>query len=222
MRIFTSYLFLLWLVQNLLSSCSSTEIIDKPIIFDDQRSKLSLEYMKDRYGIEKNGPLIEPKMLVIHWTAIPTLEESFEAFRDPLLPNTRPDITSAGRLNVSAQFLIDRDGSVYRLMPETTMARHVIGLNHCAIGIENVGGTEEMPLTRKQLKSNIRLVKYLKEKYPDIEYLIGHFEYTLFEEHPLWLEKDDSYRTEKTDPGKKFINQIRASTSEYNWAPLPE
>jgi N-acetyl-anhydromuramyl-L-alanine amidase AmpD len=106
-------------------------------------------------------------------------------------------------------------------MPEKTMARHVIGLNHCAIGIENVGGTEETPLTRKQLRSNIELVKYLKEKYPKIEYLIGHLEYTRFEGHPLWLEVDDSYRTEKTDPGVDFIDKIRLETSDFNWSPLP-
>ena len=107
-------------------------------------------------------------------------------------------------------------------MPETTMARHVIGLNHCAIGIENVGGTSDMPLTQKQLKSNIKLIKYLKEKFPNIDYVIGHFEYTRFEEHPLWLEIDKGYRTEKTDPGKDFIDTIRKSTVNLNWEPVPD
>ena len=32
---------------------------------------------------------------------------------------------------------VDRDGTICRLMPETWMARHVIGLNYSAIGIEN-------------------------------------------------------------------------------------
>ena len=203
-------------------SCSSLKIVDKPIEFNEQRTELSLDYLKNRYNLEKTEPSIEPKMIVVHWTAIPTLEESFEAFKNPLLPNTRSDITSAGSLNVSAHFLVDQDGTVYRLMAETTMARHVIGLNHCALGIENVGGTENTPLTRKQLKANKKLIAYLKEKYPDIEYLIGHLEYTLFEDHPLWLEVDDGYRTEKTDPGVDFISKIRAETSEYNWKPLPE
>ena len=52
------------------------------------------------------------------------------------------------------------------------MARHVIGLNHCAIGIENVGGTIDTPLTKKQLKANIKLVNYLKQQYPKIDYSI--------------------------------------------------
>ena len=214
-------LFSLCSLLVMVGSCSTVKITDKPIVFDQQRTELSLDYLLTRYNLEKSEPAIEPQMIVVHWTAIPTLEESFEAFKGPLLPNTRPDITSAGALNVSAHFLVDQDGTIYRLMPETTMARHVIGLNHCAIGIENVGGTEETPLTRKQLRSNIELVKYLKEKYPEIEYLIGHLEYTRFEGHPLWLEVDDSYRTEKTDPGVDFIDKIRLETSDFNWNSLP-
>lgn len=205
-----------------LSSCSTETIVDKLITFDETRRQLSLDYMKTRYDLERVEPLIDPQMIVVHWTAIPSFEKSFEAFEPSILPNTRPDINQAGSLNVSAHFLIDRDGTIYRLLPETTMARHVIGLNHCAIGIENVGGTEETPLTAEQLKANITLVRTLKKKYPKIDYLIGHYEYTNFEGHPLWLEKDDGYRTEKTDPGIEFINEIRASTAKYNWKPVPQ
>ena len=137
------------------------------------------------------------------------------------MANSRGDIKSAGQLNVSSQFMVDRDGSIYRLLPETTMARHVIGLNHCAIGIENIGGTPDLPLTKAQLKSNIFLVQYLTKKY-DIDYLIGHYEYTRFEDHPLWLEKDDAYRTDKTDPGEDFMKKVRAATRELNFKPIPE
>lgn len=203
-------------------SCSSVEIIDKPITFDKEREQLSLEYLENRYGLIQETPTIEPKMIVVHWTAIPSLIKSFDAFKDSKLPNWRPDIANASALNVSAQFLVDQDGTIYRLLPETTMARHVIGLNYIAIGIENVGGTKNTPLTKKQLKANVKLIKFLKEKYPDIEYVIGHFEYTNFENHELWLEKDDGYRTEKTDPGIDFINTIRKKTSNYNWKPVPQ
>jgi N-acetyl-anhydromuramyl-L-alanine amidase AmpD len=149
------------------------------------------------------------------------LEEAFEAFDKPTLPNSRPDIVNAGSLNVSSQFMVDRDGTIYSLMPETNMARHVIGLNHCAIGVENVGGTDALPLTRAQLKANIWLVEYLYEKYP-IEYLIGHYEYTNFVDHPLWLEKDKNYRTLKTDPGKDFMEKVRNATKNLNFKPVPK
>lgn len=205
----------------LLTSCSiSHSIIDKPIIFDNERILLTKAYMKDRYGLKASSIEIEPTMIVLHWTAIPTFEGSYDAFYDSKLPNWRPDIENVSGLNVSTHFLVDKDGSIYRMMPENYMGRHVIGLNHCAIGIENVGGTDESPLTDKQLKANIKLVKYLTKKY-DIEFLIGHYEYTNFEGHPLWLEVDKGYRTAKTDPGKNFMTQVRKATQKFNFTPVP-
>lgn len=204
-----------------LAGCASHKIIDKPVVFDQKRKELTLQYLKEHYGLDQEEPTIEPKMVVLHWTAIPTFEASYGAFENPILPGSRTKIAGASSLNVSAQFLVDRDGKIYRLLPETTMARHVIGLNHAAIGVENVGGTKDTPLTEAQLKANIWLVKYLAKKY-DIQYLLGHYEYTNFENNPLWLEKDDSYRTEKTDPGKEFMAKVRAATKELNFKPVPE
>ncbi|MHA7862918.1 peptidoglycan recognition family protein [Flagellimonas marinaquae] len=202
-------------------ACSvQREIVDIPIIFDEQRMELTKEYLSERYHLEQETPEITPKMVVLHWTAIPSLKKSFEAFNRSTLPNWRPDLENVSGLNVSAHFLVDQDGTIYRLMPETVMARHTIGLNHCAIGIENVGGTDNMPLTKAQLRSNIFLVNYLASKY-EIDYVIGHQEYTLFENHPLWLEVDDGYRTEKTDPGMDFVENVRNATKKFNFKPVP-
>ena len=202
-------------------ACSvQREIVDIPIIFDEQRMELTKEYLLNRYNLDQETPEITPKMVVLHWTAIPSLKKSFEAFNRSTLPNWRPDLENVSGLNVSSHFLVDQDGTIYRLMPETLMARHTIGLNHCAIGIENVGGTEGMPLTTAQLRSNIYLVNYLASKY-DIDYVIGHQEYTLFENHPLWLEVDDGYRTEKTDPGLDFVEKVRKATKKFNFKPVP-
>lgn len=204
-----------------LGACSTQkEIVDIPIIFDEQRVELTKEYLLNRYELKQDTPEITPKMVVLHWTAIPSLKKSFEAFNRSTLPNWRPDLVNVSGLNVSSHFLVDQDGTIYRLMPETTMARHTIGLNHCAIGIENVGGTEGLPLTKKQLRSNIYLVNYLASKY-DIDYVIGHQEYTLFEGHPLWLEVDDGYRTEKTDPGMDFVEKVRNATKKFNFKTVP-
>lgn len=213
------------ILSLLFVSCASgkllPDIVSRPIRFDDERKSLSLQYMRERYNIEKEFPEIEPKIIVIHWTEISTLEESFNAFNPVHLPGNRSDIKAAGALNVSAHFLVDWDGTIYRLMPEKLMARHVIGLNHVAIGIENVGGTANTPLTEAQLKSNIFLVKYLSKKYP-VEYVIGHYEYTLFEDHPLWLEQNDSYRTRKVDPGVQFMEDIRRETAHLKLKSLPK
>ena len=134
----------------------------------------------------------------------------------------RKDIAKASALNVSAHFLVARDGTIYRLMPETWMARHVIGLNYSSIGVENVGGSgnKKEDLTPAQLKSNIKLVRYLKEKYPTITHLIGHYEYRELEGTELWLEQDKGYRTQKNDPGKKFMKAVRQKVKDLNLTKL--
>ena len=184
------------------------EIKQMPIEFSQNRVELTKEYIKKSYGLDVENIVIVPKMIVIHHTAVDDLIESFNRFNSEILFTDRKDIQKAGNLNVSAQFLVDLDGTIYSLMPETYMARHVIGLNFSSIGVENVGGNKKS-LTTEQLKANIELVKYLKEKYKTIEYLIGHYEYQSFEKHPLFLEKNSKYRTIKNDPSKDFMEKLR-------------
>ena len=191
------------------------EIHDRPIAFSADRVSGTLEYIREHYGVSPENISIEPRVIVLHWTAIGDLESSFETFQPEELGGSRPGLAAAGDVNVSIQFLVDRDGTVYRLMPETWMARHCIGLNYESIGVENVGGSGGVDdLTDAQIEANILLVRYLVEKYPTIEYLIGHMEYQAFEGSPLWLEKDDSYRTEKIDPGERFMTAVRKRVSD--------
>lgn len=184
------------------------KIIEKPIVWDSTRIALSVEYLKQRHGIEQLQPTIKPKMVVVHWTAIPTFEKSFFAFNSSTLPNARKELQNASQLNVSAHYLIDRDGTVYHLMPDTLLARHVIGLNYCAIGIENVGDGSKNPLTEEQFRVNCLLIRQLQKKCK-IEYLIGHHEYTKFKGSKIWKETDPNYQTVKSDPGDEFMNRLR-------------
>lgn len=195
-------------------------ILDKPIVYDETRRQLSLDYLRERHGIERSSPRIDPKMIVLHWTVIPTVEATFDAFNPALLPGSREGIASASALNVSSQFLIDRDGTVFRLMPDTAFARHVIGLNYCAIGIENIGSERQL-LTKSQLKANEQLIRYLTAKHPQVEYLIGHYEYRKFEHSPLWKETDHAYRTVKSDPGIRFMRKIRKNTADLKLKAIP-
>jgi len=182
--------------------------VKKYVKLGQERRRLSLEYIRTRYGIRKEEPIIDPRMIVIHWTAIDTLRGSYNAMQPERLPMHRFRIRRGGALNVGAHFLVDRDGAIYQLMPETMFARHTIGLNLHAIGIENVGGNVSTPLTHAQLAANEQLVRRLANKY-GIEWLIGHFEYGKFRETHLWLEKDSSYFTKKIDPGPEFMAELR-------------
>ena len=190
-------------------------LVDRPISFSEARVAMTLDYIRERYGLAPADIGITPRIIVLHWTAIESLEESFRAFDRESLAG-RPDLAGSGDVNVSIHFLVDTDGTIYRLMPETWMARHVIGLNYDAIGVENVGtgGPDGDTLTPAQVEANIRLVRYLARKYPTIEYLIGHHEYTAFEGHPLWRELDPGYRTAKIDPGDRFMRAVRAGVAD--------
>jgi len=187
------------------------KIKSKPIDFKEERIAMTKQYIDQHYGYHVKDITIDPKMIVLHWTAVNSLEDSYQRLKPQKLYSDRKDIVKASALNVSAHFLVDRDGTIYQLMPDNQMARHVIGLNYSSIGIENVGGEGNIKedLSEAQVQANIDLVRYLKSKYPGIEYLIGHHEYRLMEKSPLWLEKDKGYRTQKRDPGKKFMRSVR-------------
>ena len=193
-------------------------IIDKPIDFGPKRIAMTKAYIQKHYGLIVKNITITPKIIVLHWTAEPDFNKSFMRLKPERLLSDRKDIVKASALNVSAHFLVDRDGTIYRLMPENRMARHVIGLNYYAIGIENVGGegNRKEDLTPAQERANIALVRYLKAKYPSIEYLIGHLEYRQMEHTPLWLERDKGYRTQKADPGPTFMRRVRHAVRDLH------
>lgn len=191
-----------------------------PIDFSQKRIELTKKYIKTHYDLDVKDIKIIPKIILIHHTAIDSYEDSLKRFINDTLPSDRPEIQSAGALNVSTHFMVERDGTIHQLMPLDFMARHVIGLNYNSIGIENVGGENSADnLTKEQLKANIYLVNYLKQKFDTIEYVVGHYEYRCFEGTPLWLEKDDGYRTKKDDPSERFMKELRDNIDGFKVAP---
>ena len=181
---------------------ATPNIVDKPVLWNDYREQLTREYAETHYGMSVTT--IEPRAVVVHWTAGSTWESAYYTFYD----ETRAD--GSGTVNVSSQFIVDRDGTIYRTMPETKLARHVIGYNWCAIGIENVGGVNNAEdLTDAQLQANIELIRYLHEKYPTIEYVFGHYQQVEARSSGLYIEHVQGYYSLKPDPGKIFMNDLR-------------
>ncbi len=203
------------LLAALAAAQQLVRIVDKPIVYDEERKQLTLEYMRLHQGGDPKDVTIAPKMIVLHWTGGPTsFDAAWNYFNRNRIEGERTLLANNGALNVAAQFLIDRDGTIYRLMPETFFARHCIGLNQIAIGVENVGDGKQHPLTEAQLEANIALVRYLKGKYPSITHLIGHHEYRLMEKHPYFKELDPTYRTGKIDPGAEFMRRVRERVAD--------
>lgn len=194
--------------------------IYRPVDYGAKRIALSLSYLKERYGIVKKRPTIEPRMIVLHFTNGGTSNSIFQYFNKVTIESGRSFNKKASDLNVSSHYLVDRDGTIYQFMPDTLFARHVIGLNHCAIGVENIGSPTQ-PLTNQQVQSNIAIVRRLCSQYP-IQYLIGHSEYGIFRQSALWLEKDPAYFTGKQDPGEAFMEKVRAGVSDLTLRAKPD
>lgn len=201
-------------------SLMALQVKQTPIEFGDVRVELTKKYIKAHYNLEVKDIKIVPKIVVVHHTAIDDYSASLSRFTSQTLPSDRPEIQNAGAVNVSAHFMVERDGTVHQLMPLDYMARHVIGLNYNSIGIENVGGENSKDnLTAEQLASNVELIKELKQKFETIEYVIGHYEYRCFEKTELWLEADKNYRTFKDDPALRFMNDLRSKLTGFKAAP---
>ena len=213
---------LLMAFLGLLSACQSTEILQKPIAFDETRRSLTLKYLEEQYGLIQDEPLIEPKMIVVHWTSLGDLESAFKVYQDEVQPRFRNDDPHLpDELNVSAHYLVDQDGSIYQLLPDSIMALHVTGLNYCAIGIKNVGNDQDRPLTDAQLQANVFLVETLSQKYT-IEYLIGNSEYPRFQDHALWKNFSGQPVEQKYDPGEAFMTKLRVEVQKLGLSGPPK
>jgi N-acetyl-anhydromuramyl-L-alanine amidase AmpD len=190
-----------------LAHAGQVEIVERLLPWDDARSELTKQYRRVHQGEADPGITIEPKVIVLHWTGPGSLDSTWNTFAPGTLGG-RPGLQGAGALNVSAHYVVDRDGTIVRLLPDDRFARHVIGLNQVSIGVENVGGGETMPLTEAQVEANAALVRHLAAIH-GITHLIGHHEYRKMEGHPYFNETDPKYRTGKIDPGPEFMAAVR-------------
>lgn len=194
--------------QSLLPEVS---IIDRPVKWTSHRNELAKEYAKIHYDRAMDS--IVPQAIVVHWTATDDSESVYKYFYAE--ETTDAEHVAYGKLNVCSHFLIDRDGTIYRLTPETALNRHAIGWNWCAIGIENVGGVgDRQNLTERQLQANTKLIRYLKAKYDTIEYVLGHYQQDYGRDVGLWIEKFPDYYAEKPDPGPIFMKRLSENLAD--------
>ena len=187
-------------VSTSLRTVTAPVIIDMPVRLTEYRKQLTREYAFLHYGEEFTE--IVPQAVIVHWTESPETDGVYDYFYK--------EVRKDGTLNVCSQFLVDRGGTIFRLTPETMLDRHAIGYNWCAIGIENVGGTDRKEdLTPAQLQANVLLIRYLREKYPTVRYVWGHYQQTLAKSSGLFKENVEGYFHGKVDPGPKFMKALR-------------
>ena len=142
----------------------------KPIPFGAKRRSQMAAYSERHYG-RRMWQLRTPKVIVEHYTDGLSWSSAWNAFA----ANTRHNGELPG---VCAHFIIDRNGTIYHLVPLDTRCRHAVGMNWTAIGIEHVGTSDQMVLRdRRQMRSSIRLTLWLMQHFDiNIGNVIGHAE----------------------------------------------
>jgi N-acetyl-anhydromuramyl-L-alanine amidase AmpD len=133
------------------------------------------DYSRRHYGVAA-WRLRNPRRVVLHYTAGGTAAGTRATFA----ANT----PNRGELpGTCAHYVVDKNGDIYRLVPDTIRCRHAIGLNHVSLGIEMVqdamsppGAAERQILARgPQIRAALRLVRYLLDKHHlPIGAVIGH------------------------------------------------
>jgi len=194
-------------------------IVDTPMTWSARREALTLAYRRQHSDAAAKDLTIAPRVVLLHYTAGGS-GKSTRAYMDNVeIEASRPELRRAGTVNVSAHFVVERDGTIFRIQPETRFARHCIGLNHIAIGIENVGDDNKWPLTDAQVEANAALVRDLAARFP-ITHLLGHYEAMKFRDHAYFLELDRSYKNDKPDPGAAFMAKVRAKVADLELSGL--
>jgi len=194
-------------------------VVDAPLAWNDDRAALTLAYRRAHSDPDATDLTIAPRVIVLHYTSGSSATATRAYFDNVRIEAARTELARAGAVNVSAHFVVDRDGTIYRLQPETRFARHCIGLNHIAIGIENVGDETTLPLTDAQVAADAALVRDLAGRFP-ITHLLGHHEVMKFRDHPYYRERDPHYTNDKPDPGARFMARVRALVDDLHLAGL--
>lgn len=192
-------------------------IVDAPMKWSAEREKLTLDYRRQHSDPAATDLTIAPTVIVLHYTDGGSAKATRGYFDNPTIEAARKDIARAGKVNVSAHFVVDRDGTIYQLQPVTRFARHCIGLNHIAIGIENAGDEAKFPLTDAQVDADAALVRWLV-RTQGVTRLVGHYEVMGMRKSPLYVERDPTYKNDKPDPGKRFMAAVRAKVADLNLA----
>jgi N-acetylmuramoyl-L-alanine amidase len=184
--------------------------VDTFDILSPRKLELTVQYNKQNYGID-TYKLDTPRIIVVHYTAIDDLGATLNLFKNDNIASSRDYIKDFSSLNVGIHYVVNKDGHIFHLMPDTIVARHLIGFNHVSLGIENIS-KDSTDLTDAQVESDAKLIEFLVKKYPTIRYMIAHHEYndTRLPHYKYFRSLDPAYKPYgKIDPGPNFMSKLR-------------
>jgi N-acetylmuramoyl-L-alanine amidase len=147
-------------------------IVQKPIPFSAKRKAETAAYAKRHYGIDSYR-LKNPHVIVEHVTVTSTFSAVFNTFAPD-----KADVELHELPGLCSHFVIDRDGTIYQLVPLGIMCRHTVGLNYTAFGIEHVGMSDaDVMGNGRQMAASLRLTRWLRCRYSiGVGNVIGHSE----------------------------------------------
>lgn len=155
------------------SAALKPAIVAKPIDFGATRQAEMADYSQRHYG--EHTVRLSPKVVLLHYTAGGSWQSAWNYFAQDAADPEYHELPGP-----VAHFIVDKDGTIYQLLPTDKRGRHVVGLNHRAIGIEFVqeaGSTAEEQILgrRAQRDAGLALVRYLMARYdiPEKD-VIGH------------------------------------------------
>lgn len=142
-----------------------------PIPFPAMRQRETEAYTQRHYGVATAQ--LDPQVIVEHYTVTPTAQATFDIFAQD-----KPDVELKELPGLCSHFIVDRDGTIFQLVPLAKICRHTVGLNDVAIGIEHVGGSDQDVLgDRAQLASSLKLTAWLRCRFGiEVSDVIGHAE----------------------------------------------
>jgi beta-N-acetylhexosaminidase len=146
-------------------------IVWKPIPFGARRKAETAQYALRHYGM--NTYVLHPRAIVEHVTATSSFSSVYATFSADV-----PDAELHSLPGTCAHFVVDRDGTIYQLVPLNIICRHTVGLNWAAIGIEHVGLSDAQVLgDAAQMRSSLALTLWLMWRYRiPLADVIGHNE----------------------------------------------
>jgi beta-N-acetylhexosaminidase len=147
-------------------------IVSRPIPFGARRKREMAAYSRRHYG-DDTYKLTNPHVIVEHFTVTTTFQAAYDTFAADV-----PDSELHELPSTCAHFVVDKDGTIYQLVPLSIRCRHTVGLNYTAIGIEQVGMSAQEILARpKQVASIVALSAWLRCRYHiKLSDVIGHAE----------------------------------------------
>jgi N-acetylmuramoyl-L-alanine amidase len=169
------------------AAAAKPEIHKMLIPYPQHRKREMADYSKRHYGQHK-WRLNDPKLIVEHYAAAGSISAIYNTFR-----SDQPDVEFHELPNVCSHFAVGANGGIYKFVPVSIRCRHVVGLNHVAIGIEHVGFSDQDILARPaQLNASLQLTQWLRCRFSlPVDQVIGHNESL---SSPFYTELDPRFK----------------------------